>query len=294
MKKRFNLSVLIFCCVFTAHAQITVKVGNTYAFKTAAIIYEYNDNNWVKADFQVLTYQRSAPKGGKFEVISHKDGFYVIRFLPWTLTGYKTSSYAFVNKQAIKAAEYNYKTFNYNAATSSATLGINTTNYASNTNILYFAVLDSDMENSSYDPEDAKIFFFSGGTVIMPFKLRPQKGEFTKDLSLSGVGNFGWRLTKNSSISALAGAGVGIVTLDSANTEAVVLKSTDRGAITLNIGVIYQFKQMQIGVTSGLDFLSGRKDNWYYNGKPWLSFGIGVSIFKPDGDTNVPKSEGQK
>lgn len=293
MTKLLCLSVLLLCCVFTSNSQITVKVGNTYAFRTGPIIYEYNDNNWVKADFKIQALERSAPEGGKFEVISHKDGFYVIRFLPWKVTGYKKSSYDFVNKQALKAAEYNYKTFDYTAATSNSIIAITTTTYTSNTNIQYFAVLDTDMENSVYDPEDTKIFFVSGGTVLMPFKLRTQKGEFTKDVSLSGVGNFGWRMNKNSSFSLLAGAGIGIITLDSANTKGVVLKATDRGAITLNVGFMFQIKQLQLGLTTGWDFLSGKKDNWYYHGKPWLSLGIGVNIFKPDAEPIAPKSEGQ-
>ncbi len=123
------------------------------------------------------------------------------------------------------------------------------------------------------------------GTMTFPLKYRPQRGKVTKDLTLSGLGGIQFNTpTRALSISLMAGVGISAVTLDSANTDANILSSREVGAVSLPIGLVVQWQRLQVGLMVGWDWLlSANEERWVYHGRSWLSAGIGLSLFKSDG-----------
>ena len=123
------------------------------------------------------------------------------------------------------------------------------------------------------------------GACVLPFKLRPQDGDFTKDISLSGMGGFKYRPGRSDafSIGGLIGVGLSNVTLDSLNTEGRITEASDRSAITISAGAVLQWERMQIGLFIGWDHL-GKADRkrWINQGAHWFGIGIGVNIFSDE------------
>ena len=51
-------------------------------------------------------------------------------------------------------------------------------------------------------------------------------------------------------------------------------------ALTLSIGGVLEFSQVQVGVFVGVDYINNNKEiDWNYQGKPWFSVGLGYSLF---------------
>lgn len=123
------------------------------------------------------------------------------------------------------------------------------------------------------------------GTMTFPLKYRPQRGKVTKDLTLSGLGGIQFNTpTRSLSVSLMAGVGISAVTVDSAGTDANILDAREVGAVTLPVGLVLQWQRLQVGLMMGWDWLlTGNEEKWIYHGRHWLSAGIGISLFQPDG-----------
>lgn len=155
---------------------------------------------------------------------------------------------------------------------------------------LFFLIRKGDLATYAV-PLYSRFSPFAGASVL-PFKLRPQTGEFTKDLTLTGLGGIKWRPKRKDSFSvgALFGVGVTSVSLDSLNTEGRVLEPSDRAAITLSTGLVMQWERLQVGVFMGWDHLNkADRKLWVHQGAHWLAVGIGVSIFSEESE--VKKEE---
>lgn len=122
------------------------------------------------------------------------------------------------------------------------------------------------------------------GSAVLPFKLRTQTGEFKKDITISGLGGLKVSSTRGHlSFAAVTGIGITSVSVDSLSTFGVVKKSEDRAAITIPIGIVVEWRKLQLGIYSGADWLSkSNLDNWRYQGKNWWAIGIGFSIFSEE------------
>lgn len=208
------------------------------------------------------------PEGSKFTIIEKTENGNIVRFWLWPVN--KDASGNFVNKRNevvsetilndVESKEYKYSNFNFNSETGS---------------YRYFLISDEDLKNFAMklEPRFSPVI----GTVVLPLKLR-QNGDFTKDVSLSGMGGIKWNLAPQSkfSIDGLLGVGIASVSLDSTN----VTDATDRPALSFQAGIVLHWHMLQLGVFVGADRLPKRSvDNWEYNKKPWLGFGIGVSLF---------------
>ncbi|WP_187317441.1 hypothetical protein [Hymenobacter sp. BT190] len=116
----------------------------------------------------------------------------------------------------------------------------------------------------------------------MPFKFRPQNGDFTKDITLSVLGGISvhpGRRTEHA-FSLLVGVGITSVTLTPKNS--LVTENRDQAAITPSVCGLYQWERLQVGVLLGTDILGEGSASWRYNKKRWFAAGIGFSIFKPE------------
>jgi hypothetical protein len=122
------------------------------------------------------------------------------------------------------------------------------------------------------------------GTVFTPIKVRFAPFDFSKDISVGST--FGVKYTfnqdKQAAVDGLIGFGVSSVTVDSASTKGRARASQEIFAFTPSIGAVLELGNAQVGLFIGLDFVSNVnqiKYEWIYQGKPWISFGIGYSMF---------------
>ncbi|WP_345054977.1 hypothetical protein [Hymenobacter glaciei] len=177
--------------------------------------------------------------------------------------------------QAKKAASSNYFEFNYDATTG---------------NSRFFLISDAQLASSA----EALVNSFSPnvGAVVMPFKYRPQTGDFTKDITFSGMGGISWNVHQQThhTVSGLIGVGITSVTLTPKNSTST--ENTDRAAVTLSFAALYQWERLQLGILVGADYLGEGSASWVYNKKHWLAAGIGFNIFKPE--TNDAKDTGKQ
>lgn len=123
------------------------------------------------------------------------------------------------------------------------------------------------------------------GVTSFPFKYRPQTGVFEPTFSLSATGGVKYNFDRTNddySISFLLGVGPSSVSLTKDNTApwSGVTTSTQSSAVTLSFGMVFQMERVQIGLSLGMDSkLDGNREEWIYQGKDWLSLGIGLSLF---------------
>jgi hypothetical protein len=227
-----------------------------------------------------ITGFRTAPAGAKFSISDSLTDHYVIRF--WNWTSDEEEGY----QQTIKQADAQLLSDQARVERSLSNTNTLRTDLASGTD-LFFKLEKKDLEAYAL-PLFARFSPLVGASVL-PFKLRPQTGEFTKDLTLSGMGGVKirpWR-KESFSVGALLGVGITSVSLDSLNTEGRVLEPSDRSAITLSTGLVVQWERLQVGLFMGWDHLnkSDRK-LWVHQGAHWLALGIGVSIFSEDSEVS--------
>lgn len=121
----------------------------------------------------------------------------------------------------------------------------------------------------------------TAGAVIIPVKMRVNRFDFSKDVTLGTAIGPSWRVSKYSDhfFNILLGFGITSVTVDSASTRGFITKSTDRSALTPSVGFLLDFNGVQAGLFVGSDLIS-RKDEtkWRYHGRPWFSLGLGYTI----------------
>lgn len=128
------------------------------------------------------------------------------------------------------------------------------------------------------------------GAMVLPFKYRPQSGVVSKDLSLGAVGGIQFRSRSNTSLAFMFGATVSSITVDSATTRGNVVDNSERSALSLPLGILFQWDQLQIGFLTGWDFMfDGNPDAWCYQGKPWFTIGVGIAVFTAEGNASEAK-----
>ncbi len=135
---------------------------------------------------------------------------------------------------------------------------------------------------------------FTAGNILVPVKMRLSKFDFSKDFTLGPVAGIKMRLSHYSRncINFLAGLGVTSVTLNGQSTDGRIEEDTDVPALSPSLGAVFDFfSQTQAGLFIGWDFISNNENvNFVYNGKMWISFGLGFSILTKGG-TEVMETE---
>jgi hypothetical protein len=120
--------------------------------------------------------------------------------------------------------------------------------------------------------------------MTLPFKYRPQTGKFEKTFALGVTGGVTWNPTRvnTHTFSLLGGISASSATVDkyTSNPAANIVDPTDRLAVTFSGSFLYQWQNLQFGISGGIDnILDNEIVKWKYQGKGWMSFGIGVSLF---------------
>ncbi|MBP9187580.1 MAG: hypothetical protein KBG11_10825 [Bacteroidia bacterium] len=193
---------------------------------------------------QIDTTMYIAPPESKFMVVDLKGDQYIIRF---TLSN--------SNKKVIAS------------------------NFSS---LSYYTISKAQLDFKAKPYKQTQIDFVVG-SIITPIKLRFKPFDFSKDLAIGS--SFGVKQTidanKQVSFHYIIGFGISTATLDSASTRGRINKNVDLLAFTPSLGFLLEAGNAQIGIFMGLDYLSNTnniKYDWIYQGRPWLSFGIGYSL----------------
>jgi len=136
---------------------------------------------------------------------------------------------------------------------------------------------------SQFEPIYPDSYKFTWGFLTLPVKMRfdnNRGGRFDFEQNLNFGLTFGAKhqLVSSSDISLnyLAGIAVVNVPLDDATADKA---ATSTSAISTSLGFMFQYEKFQIGVFLGKDFAGAHADQFNYQGKPWLGFAIGVSLF---------------
>jgi hypothetical protein len=123
---------------------------------------------------------------------------------------------------------------------------------------------------------------FTAGTVIIPFKLRVQKFDFSKDVTLGPAIAVRFRIScyKPHYVSLMGGVGITSVTLDRNTTDGIVEEGTEVPALTPSIGLVFELNNtVQTGLFCGWDYVSHNEQfNFIYHGKTWISIGLGYTL----------------
>jgi len=147
----------------------------------------------------------------------------------------------------------------------------------------YFRITKAQLDYKSI-PSNTQKYAFTLGTVITPIKLRFSPFDFSKDFTVGST--FGIKYTKSDfapvSFSALLGIGVSSITLDSFYTAGRIRSKQETLAFSPSLGLMLEFGNAQVGLFTGIDMLSGNNPNteaFIYRNEPWISVGLGYSIF---------------
>lgn len=141
---------------------------------------------------------------------------------------------------------------------------------------------DFDINTIPYYATWTKPSVFSVSTMTVPIKVRPSPYlDFQSNISVGAVFGVSYRISHKYPyyLNPVIGLALTSVPLDSASTKGLVRKSVDRPALSPLFGIVLDFNSTNIGFYSGIDLLSKKnRDAWVYHGKPWIGFGIGISL----------------
>lgn len=129
---------------------------------------------------------------------------------------------------------------------------------------------------------------FTAGTVLIPVKIRFNKFEFSKDVTLGPFIGMKWLISsyRPNYFSLGLTAGISSVRLSERNTNSSLVEDViDVAAFSYSLGGILEFNNVQVGVFVGKDAINNNRDqnnqigyNWSYQEKWWISIGLGYSI----------------
>ncbi|HMQ48361.1 MAG TPA: hypothetical protein PKA00_13190 [Saprospiraceae bacterium] len=265
MKRLADVAIAL-CCIGLASAIPSALIGqspNTFHFKlvTEAPMYECDITGKTLSDKVV-----EAPVNSVFTTIGELKDSVIIRFWEWN------------DKEEDKQLTLNFMD-------------------TSKQEYRYFLLPKSHFNSGRVIPRYRTKPTFSAGTIVIPVKVRSSPFDFSTDITLGPSAGAKWRLSPYSDenfFNAMMGFGVTHITLDSLSTEGVIRQTSDRPALTLSFGGVFEFSNAQIGFFVGWDYISQNAQNqWIYQGKPWLSLGLGYAIISRSTE-QVPGQAGKQ
>lgn len=155
----------------------------------------------------------------------------------------------------------------------------------------------------------------TAGTIVLPVKLRFNDFQFSQDFSLGAFFGGQWRIHEHKPYFFNFGGTIAIssVLVTEANTHPDSERELGEGgfqnlaAFTLALGMVLEFDRVQLGVFTGWDWINNNRetlnspgsvtgeqefDFWNYQGKSWLSLGLGFSILsRPSGKEVKPSDQ---
>ncbi len=139
---------------------------------------------------------------------------------------------------------------------------------------------------------------FTLGAMTLPIKMRfGQKdnngtnksySSFTGNLSLGLSFGLKHNYNKSFAINYLTGFSLSSIPVSAETTDSFVTNETNQAAVTWHLGVLAEINNFQVGVFTGIDYLSGKiNKEWVYKNRPWLGVGIGFSFFNAKKTTDT-------
>lgn len=219
--------------------------------------------------------------GQKFRVINVVSGFAVLQVLDYTTENKSTNT---ITEQP------NFYRYNFDGDNADySALSAPERNARFYGDVQRYFKVSTDVLDANASRLDRVNFALAVGVINYPFKYRPQKGH----PDFSGAFNFGVavgvKLPHKESLkfthSIITGYSISQVSLDTSTVtknKAEVIGNNNFAAFSFSVGYMVEYDRVQAGVFLGFDQM-GKLNNdhfgWIYQGKPWLSVGIGYSIF---------------
>lgn len=149
----------------------------------------------------------------------------------------------------------------------------------------YFGIKKSEFSPMSKTLLSTKIV---GIPLVQPLKLRPSKGDVGWNLEgeFTLSYNFGIRMkldnnpfTKNFISVVPYGFGVGSAKYFFENSDESLSDKKDSYALTYyQGGLVLTIHKVHLGFFIGFDAMIDQQNNWFYQGEPWFSFGLGYKF----------------
>lgn len=246
--KQICVTLLMSCLSLFAFSQ---RVNESWQTLWSWNFDEYNPPTAnIRVDAAGTHVTRNIPSGSRFTIVDETTlaDYYIVFF--WRYP------------DAIKRANFNYETD-----------GIS---------VKYFLVLKRQLE--SIAKQIFNRYQITGGAVTFPFKYRPQSGKFETTFAIGGTVGFRWNPWRfnEHTFSLLGGVAASSAKVDKYSTDpaAGITDPSDRASVTFLGSLFYQGGRFQIGISAGIDnLLDNEIPNWRYQGRGWISFGLGVGLF---------------
>jgi hypothetical protein len=195
--------------------------------------------------------------------------------------------------QAYQIAMQNRATYNFK---SDAVKGIRSKS-GTDDNVQFFLLAKADFDAYCAQYVKTPNWTLTFGSSTTPFKFRNHPSLFTTNLNLGANISLQRKVGPDFTVGVIGGISLSSITLDSFSTNGTVTASTDRPAVTPTADLILGYKNINLIVGLGWDIVNrttSLEKSWIYNGKQWIGFGIGFSLFNPSTPASTPaKSGGQ-
>jgi hypothetical protein len=285
MKKICTLAALVLLSVIT-FAQES-KISKSYVTKTSVVVYPYSPET-EKPDKSIHFLLND---GIKFYVYKVLDSGYVISVWDFNETDDKTKFLKeFLDKSTnllnTPTAKKDYYKVGKTGVGLKADAPADTNSpFAKYKDFAYVDFWGNNMQffiplkefNDNCEPIYPQLRKFTWGFLTLPIKVRfdNDKGRFSIEEKINFGLSLGARFQQPSTIlsahNALAGVAISNVRI-SDNASAA--------ALSLSAGYMYQYDLFQVGIFTGFDFVGGGQASQFnHQGKPWIGFAIGVSLF---------------
>lgn len=266
--------LLLFFLAYQTQAQ-SVRFGQ-YKWKYTTLMTPCNDTGTPTDEAKILS-----EIGQQFKVVQITNSSeLIIVILDYTKIENDT-----VKPYFPKFYKYNYNDSNTKKYRTLSFYEMNGRNYGNAQR--YFKISQSDLDEAAILDEKISTAL-SAGILNFPFKLRLfPKVDFSGSYNIgAAVGiKFGYKSWRQFHHSLIVGLGISSIILDSASThrnQNLLSSNNNFTSSTIAIGYLIEYQNVQIGIFSGFDILNRLNHNkyqWDYQGVPWLSIGLGYSIF---------------
>lgn len=249
--------------------------GKVYKWKSAVPIPASSNDFGVT--FHAATPALLTPVNSLIKIVSQSGNDVVFYFLSWG-----TFEDGNVRVKPSKLALF--EAYNIGQPAAALTGGVAKAGVSSYTetsylnSVVYFKIAKSVLNEHAEEVESS----VNVGAITMPFKIRLEGRQFENDFPLGLAITCRLGLSKFSLVGAL---GYGSVSLTDENAKKLgpADKVSDLRIFSWGAGILYKINSIQLIAMAGWDYLSGAnqdKYGWNYNGKTYISFGIGASLFK--------------
>jgi hypothetical protein len=157
----------------------------------------------------------------------------------------------------------------------------------------YIYLITADQFKKNCKPLIKNNITWNVGTVIYPFRWRPQTGVFEQTANIGLVFGFSqkFRGSKDWSYGFYGGGSGTSNIIDSATTNGNEKNNTTITTLTPTFDFVLSWRTVQLTLGSGCDILVGEHSptitSWIYKNRGWIGLGLGIGIFN-----NSPASTG--